>query len=92
MQFPEATITLDAPRKRSGEWFLDVNLDGHIVVVHWREKIGFGVSSSMEHGYGEGPDEVYRDDESTYRRVVMLLETRSFTTPPNLDSSRRVAH
>lgn len=81
-RFPEATVSLDAPARPSGTWFLDVNRDGHPVVIAWRDGAGFGVSSSARHGYGEGADEVYQDQEAAYGRVVSLLLSRTHTAPP----------
>lgn len=81
-RFPEATISLDAPANRAGAWFLDLSHGGHSVVVQWRSVDGFGVSSSPNHGYGEGADEVYRDEEAAYGRVVSLLLSQNHTSPP----------
>lgn len=81
-RFPAASISLDRPRKQSGIWYLDVELDGHPVVIQWQEGLGFGVSSSPEHAYGEGADEVYPNEEAAYGRVVSLLLSKSFTAPP----------
>lgn len=81
-RFESATITLDRPKKSSGIWYLDIKFDQHPVVVQWREGSSFGVSSSDAHGYGDGADEIYPDEESTYGRVVSLLLSRTFTSPP----------
>lgn len=81
-RFPDASFSLDHPRNRSGVWYLDVLCDGHPVVIQWQEGKGFGVSSSPEHAYGEGADEVYPDDEAAYGRVISLILSRTSTTPP----------
>jgi hypothetical protein len=81
-RFPKAIISLDAPERFSGSWFLDVELDGHLVVIQWKPNAGFGISSSAEHGYGEGPDELYKDVEAVYGRAVSLLLSRCYTSPP----------
>ena len=81
-RFPEARILLDRPRKRSGVWYLDVTHDGHPLIIQWQEGSGFGISSSPEHAYGDGADEVYRDDEAIYGRAISLLLSRTYTAPP----------
>ena len=81
-RFPQASITLDRPRNRSGVWYLDVHCDDHPVIIQWQEGKGFGVSSSPGHAYGEGADEIYPNEEATYGRVVSLLLSRTVTTPP----------
>ena len=81
-RFALASISLDCPRERSGVWYLDITHDGHSVVIQWREAAGFGVSSSTSHAYGDGADEVFRDEEAAYGRVVSLVLSRTFTAPP----------
>lgn len=81
-RFPQASITVDRPRKQSGVWYLDVFCDGHPVVIQWQDGNGFGVSSSPTHDYGEGADEVYRDEEAAYGRAISLILSRSFTASP----------
>jgi hypothetical protein len=81
-RFPNASIEIDRPRARSGVWYLDVVVDDHPVVIEWKEGSGFGVSSSPTHAYGERADEVYPDEEATYGRIVSLLLSGSYTSPP----------
>jgi DNA-binding XRE family transcriptional regulator len=81
-RFPDATIELDRPRNRAGNWFLDVARGEHPVIIGWKDGAGFGVSSSPNHAYGENPDEVYPNEEAAYGRVVSLLLSGSFTSPP----------
>lgn len=81
-RFPEASVQLDRPRKRSGVWYLDIRQNGHPVIIQWQEGKGFGVSSPAAPGYGEGADEEYPDEEATYGRVVSLLLSGTFTAPP----------
>jgi DNA-binding XRE family transcriptional regulator len=81
-RFSEANIKLDRPKKRSGVWYLDVRQNAHPVVIQWQEGQGFGVSSSAKPGFGEGADEVYADEEAVYGRVVSLLLSGTFTSPP----------
>jgi hypothetical protein len=87
-RFPEARISLDRPRKASGVWFLDITSDDHPVHLQWQEGKPFGISSSPEHSYGDGPDEVYEDEEAAYGRVVSLLLSHNFTSPPRAVSLR----
>lgn len=81
-RFPDACIELDPPKKRSGIWYLDVRRNQHPVIIQWQEGKGFGVSSSGDQAYGEGADEVYPDEEATYGRIVSLLLSGGFTSPP----------
>jgi DNA-binding XRE family transcriptional regulator len=81
-RFPEASFELDRPKSRTGVWYLDVRRDTHPVIIQWQHGKGFGVSSSSELGYGEGPDEVYLEEEAAYGRVVSLLLSGTFTSSP----------
>jgi DNA-binding XRE family transcriptional regulator len=79
---PEAAVSIDKPKRKSGVWFLDASLNGHRVSVQWQSKHGFGVSSSSSGGYGEGADEVYREVDAVLHRVLSLLLSRGETSPP----------
>lgn len=81
-RFPAASLALDVAARPNGTSFLDVELDGHQVVIQWRKGAGFGISSSSDHGYGEGADEVYQDVEAAYGRTISLLLSRTHTSPP----------
>lgn len=79
---PDATTSLDKPRKQTGVWFLDFVRNGHAVQVQWQAKNGFGVSATPNPGYGTGPDEVYQDEMAIRYRVLSLLLSQTFTSPP----------
>jgi hypothetical protein len=81
-RFPAANISLDPAKGPRGTWFLDIDFEGHFVVIQWRPDAGFGISCSAEYGIGEGADEVYKDLEAAYGRTVSLLLSRTHTSPP----------
>jgi DNA-binding transcriptional regulator YiaG len=81
-RFPDAKLTLDAAATKRGTHFLDILLEGHHVEVQWKDGFGFGVSCAAEHFYGEGPDEVYADEEAAYGRIVSLLLSKTYTAAP----------
>lgn len=89
-RFPEVHILLDRPRKPAGKWFLDIALDDHSVNVQWQKGRDFGISSSPERAYGEGADEVYKEEEAAYGRIVSLLLSRTYTSPPRAVSLREL--
>jgi hypothetical protein len=80
--FPDARMELDLAEHPNGESFLDIERDDHYVVIGWRSGEGFGISCSDEIGFGVGADEVYRDPDAAYARVVSLLREKSYTRPP----------
>jgi DNA-binding Xre family transcriptional regulator len=82
-RFPEATIAFDAPSNPQASWFLDVNHQGHAVVVEWRRHPGFGVSTNPHlGGYGERADERYKEVNDAFKRVAALIIGRGSTMPP----------
>jgi hypothetical protein len=89
-RFPEAHIAMDRPRKTSGAWFLDIALNRHPVIVQWQHGKEFGISSSPEKAFGDGADEAYKDEEAAYGRIVSLLLSRTFTSPPPAVSLREL--
>ena len=79
-KFPSAQITLDPPMNSDGNWFLDIVLRNRHVVVEWRPKQGFGISDCYcskpdSHGYGEGPDKTFEENDHAFQEVVRLLES-----------------
>lgn len=87
-RFPDAQISVDRPRRNSGVWFLDIVRASHPVIVQWQEGKMFGITSSPELHYGERADELYEDEEAAYGRIVSLLLSRTFTSPPPAVSLR----
>ena len=81
-RFPTATVALDPPEKPTGNWWLDVVLDGHHVVVEYRPGRGFGISTPSVDDYGVGPDEIYDSTTIAYDRVKELLLSQTNTRPP----------
>jgi DNA-binding XRE family transcriptional regulator len=81
-RFPSARTLLDPSENPAGPWFLDIELDSHPVMVEWRPDRGFGVTSNVGVGYGEGPDEIHSDLESVSQRVITLLLAKTRTVPP----------
>jgi DNA-binding XRE family transcriptional regulator len=81
-EIPEATHTLEGPAHKSGNWWLDSDLNGHSVTVEWRPGKGFGISASPSKAFGEGPDEVFTDLKAAGDRVINLLRGREYTQPP----------
>lgn len=80
-RLPSAKVTVDAPARASGAWFVDLRFRGHAVVVEYRPNKGFGLSSTGEGGLGEGPDEVFPDAAGAAVRAARLLRTGARTEP-----------
>jgi len=80
--FPDARIEPDINENPGGESFLDIERDGHFVVVGWKEGGGFGITCAEDIGFGAGADEIYRDIDAACARVMSLLLEKAYTTPP----------
>jgi DNA-binding XRE family transcriptional regulator len=85
-RLPGAVTTLDSPIVSTGSHWLDVQFGGNAVVIEWRPSRGFGLSSSPlegeDYGYGEGPDEVYDNEEEALERLIEILRDRVRTQAP----------
>ena len=80
LEIPRAEVVLDRPASGSGIWHLDVNAGDRAVVVIWKPKKYFGVSTPSSIAYGEMSHESYKDRLSTIQRVVQLLKSGQKTT------------
>lgn len=82
-QIPSASVSVDAPGKDSGNWFIDVRSGNRAFAIEYRPALGFGLSSVLtkDAGYGEGPDEFQPDEHELVTRIRHLLKTRSATEP-----------
>ncbi len=66
-----AVIRVDEPRDPKGEWWIDVKIENFQISIAYRESFGFGVFVESD-GYGERPDEIYKDPMEVCFRVLML--------------------
>lgn len=89
-RLPRAEVSIDPPAKPMGTWWLDARIDNHSVVVEWRPRTGFGVSSTPAEGYGEGPDELFDNIDDALARIVDVLEMGARTQPPSQVALRRL--
>ena len=80
-RLPGATIKVDAPARASGDWFVDVSAEGQALVVEFRPKIGFGLSSPSGDAFGMGPDEFLQGEEDVVDRIATLIRARQPTVP-----------
>jgi hypothetical protein len=78
-RFPSAALSMDPAETPSGSWWLDVESQGHRVVVEWRPRAGFGISTPSRDDFGAGADEIYPDEDAAFERVGELLLGRMRT-------------
>lgn len=85
-RLPGAVTTLESPIVSTGSHWLDAQFDGNSVVIEWRPSRGFGLSSTPlqgeDYGLGEGPDEVYDNEEEAIERLLQLLRDGERTLAP----------
>jgi DNA-binding transcriptional regulator YiaG len=81
-RFPDASLDIDAPDADTGTWFLDAGLQGHLVVVQWREDRGFGITTPTRDDFGSKPHELYDCADAAYERAKALLLSQTPTRPP----------
>jgi DNA-binding XRE family transcriptional regulator len=90
---PEATVTPEVGAVRAGNWWLECSQGEEHLTVEWRPELGFGVNDpDVEAGYGEGPDEVFRDARLAARRVAQFLKRSDGEAPPSWLRQLREVH
>ncbi len=85
-QIPSASLSVDAPVKASGHWFVDLKAGIQAFTIEFRPALGFGLSSvgREDEGYGEGPDEFHPEDDAVVARLLQLIKTRRRTEPDRI--------
>lgn len=63
---------VDAPADPAGEWWIDLQLGDLEINVAWRHDEGFGIFASLDAGYGDRPEEIFRNPVMAARRVSQL--------------------
>lgn len=74
-------ITVDAPSRPKGDWFVDTRVGQRSFVIELRPALGFGLSSTPAAGIGEGPEEFFEDEAAVVERVADLLRRKARTEP-----------
>jgi hypothetical protein len=86
---------VDRPSDPLGLWWLDLEADGMPLTVSWREAVGFGLFTRDEGdaGFGDRPDEIYREPHKAALRVLQLAarwKTSSSRPPLGLRDVRHL--
>jgi hypothetical protein len=78
-------MEVDEPTDDRGTWYLEVRRGWDVppVFVEWRPDRGFGVSTTLDDGYGSGADEIYPNPRAAYDRVVRLVLSGGRTERPS---------
>ncbi len=88
---PGAELTAEPGGVKAKNWWLECSRGKAHVTVEWRPGRGFGISDpKAEAGYGEGPEEVFRDARLAVRRVGQWLLGNGAARPSWLRQLREV--
>ena len=80
-RIPGVALTVDAPSKPAGDWYIDTKVGKRSFVIELRPALGFGLSSTPAEGIGEGPDEFFEGEAEVVERVADLLRRKARTEP-----------
>jgi DNA-binding XRE family transcriptional regulator len=81
-RFPTASLKMDPAETPTGSWWLDAELQGHLVVAEWKPDLGFGLSTPSEDDFGAGVDEIYPTEREAFERIKELLLGQTRTSRP----------
>ena len=81
-RFPTASLKMDPAETPTGSWWLDAELQGHLVVAEWKPDAGFGLSTPSADDFGAGPDEIYPTEVAAFERIKELLLGQTKTARP----------
>lgn len=69
----EASVSVDSAKDPNGEYWLDVAKQKFRTSVSWRPKVGFGIFTSADEGYGVRPDEIYSHADDACARICQMI-------------------
>lgn len=81
-RFPTASLKMDPAETPTGSWWLDAELQGHLVVAEWKPDRGFGLSTPSDDDFGAGVDEIYPTEIAAFERIKELLLGQTKTARP----------
>jgi DNA-binding XRE family transcriptional regulator len=87
---PGVQVQVDEPSRPTGSWFIDVTKGKQSVVVEFRPRFGFGITSTPTEGYGEGPHEFRSEPDEVAERIIQLLRSRRRTKPQRVELLKQV--
>jgi hypothetical protein len=73
-KYPNLKISIDAPKNRGGNWWVDLKLGLQMVTYVWKPRHGFGLwKDSNPTAFETKPDEVYADMNHAADRIMERL-------------------
>jgi DNA-binding transcriptional regulator YiaG len=81
-RFPQADLSLDAPKNQKASWWMDVRVGNQSLAVEWRPAKGFGISARPDAAYGELSDETHETANAAFGRIDQLILSGVKTAEP----------
>jgi len=72
-KFPHFTYEIDRADTESGNSWLDIFAGNEVITVEYRPNLGFGIYKDKSSDYGNGPDEVFRNENLIIARLEAIL-------------------
>ncbi|MES0490249.1 MAG: hypothetical protein ABUK01_09665 [Leptospirales bacterium] len=72
-KFLHFTFEIDKAEIESGSSWLDIFAGNEVITVEYRPNLGFGIHKGKSNDYGNGPDEVFRDENLIIARLEAIL-------------------
>lgn len=69
--FPSATVTIDAPDRDDGLWFIDVTIEKKFIVLQWKHNKHFGLSITSD--FSCQPEETYDTADEVIARIRAIV-------------------
>jgi len=70
---PAVDVEWDIPSDSENMWHVDLAFEGRCINLQWRKHFGFGISFGDEHCYGDGPEQVFGDEQSALESICRYL-------------------
>ena len=72
-QIPNINCDYDPAENETGSSWLDLRFENQFINIEWNPNKGFGLYLENDGSYGLGPNEIYRNKDALFKRILMLF-------------------
>ena len=72
--FPDLNYNVDKAEVESGSSWIDIHSGNDTLNIEFKPSYGFGIYTRDQSTFGEGPNEIYRDEDLAIKRIGSIIK------------------